>query len=238
MPTLALDTTTREGSVALVVDGRIVAERRGDAARSHGERLPGELTDLLVGAGTTLDAIDLFAVAAGPGSFTGLRIGIATMQGLALVAGRSIVPVFALDALAHAAADRLAAGSVVGTWMDAQRGDVFSALYQVQDGAPSSLDRLVLLEEASVGAPGDTVVRWRARRDGMPEVVVGDGAVRYRDAWAGLGGPAVRIMEPSPLAGTVGRLAEAAAARGEAVAPMAVRPLYVRRPDVVVARER
>src|SRR5438046_705271 len=88
---LALDTTTRAGSVALVEDGRVLDERAGDATRTHAERLPAELLARLDAGDLTLADVDLFAVASGPGSFTGLRIGIATMQGLAFVGGRRIV---------------------------------------------------------------------------------------------------------------------------------------------------
>ena len=87
MRVLALDTTTRGGSVAIAEDGRVVFERVGDGARSHAERLPAELIDAVQTVGWSLADIDLFAVASGPGSFTGLRIGIATMQGLAVVKG-------------------------------------------------------------------------------------------------------------------------------------------------------
>src|SRR5438132_7531454 len=99
MRVLALDTTTRAGSVALVDDDVIVEERPGDPLRTHAERLPAELLALVAGDGRALASIDMFAVAAGPGSFTGLRIGIATIQGLAVVSHRRIVAVSALEAL-------------------------------------------------------------------------------------------------------------------------------------------
>src|SRR5437762_8938463 len=83
MIVLALDTTTRAGSVALVADDRIVDERPGDERRTHAERLPAELVAIANEHQIALADVNLFAVAAGPGSFTGLRIGIATMQGLA-----------------------------------------------------------------------------------------------------------------------------------------------------------
>src|SRR5216110_3382495 len=100
---LALDTTTRDGSVALTDDHHVVDERRGDVVRSHAERLPDELVALGRAHGLSVSEIDLFAVASGPGSFTGLRIGIATIQGLALTTGRRIVAVSALEALAQSA---------------------------------------------------------------------------------------------------------------------------------------
>src|SRR2546425_11536063 len=97
MRLLALDTTTRAGSAAMVEDDRVVDERGGDAARTHAERLPAEILALLDAHDRTLADVDLFAVASGPGSFTGLRIGIATIQGLAFVGGARIVRVPALQ---------------------------------------------------------------------------------------------------------------------------------------------
>ena len=100
MRVLALDTTTRAGSVALVDAGRVIDQRSGDGARTHALRLPGEITALADANGVSLSSVDLYAVATGPGSFTGLRIGIATIQGFAFVHGRQIVGVPVLDALA------------------------------------------------------------------------------------------------------------------------------------------
>ncbi len=237
MPTLALDTTTRAGSAALVDGRRVVVEREGDATRSHGERLPGELTRLLAEHETLLSAVDLFAVAAGPGSFTGLRIGIATMQGLAFVGGRPIVALSALDALAQTVAAGLDPGATVGVWMDAQRGEVFSALYRVTAEAAYTPERLAAVEAASVDAPSEVARRWNASVEPEERWLVGDGAVRYHDT-AGLAQRGWRLAGTPLLAGTVGLLAGAAAARGQAVAAMAVRPLYVRRPDAILARDR
>src|SRR5207248_9345178 len=145
MYVLALDTTTRDGSVALVDEHHVIEERRGDSARSHAERLPGELLALAEAHRLSVSAIDLFAVASGPGSFTGLRIGIATIQGLALTTGRRIVAVSALEALAHSVAST--PETFVGTWMDAHRHDVFTALYKIADAAMFSPERLVVVEE-------------------------------------------------------------------------------------------
>src|SRR5262245_9861929 len=103
MRVLALDTTTRAGSIALVEDDRVVAERRGNPSRTHGERRPGEIASLLADHGCRTSDVDIFAVASGPGSFTGLRVGIATIQGLAFVHRRRIAAVSALEALAQVA---------------------------------------------------------------------------------------------------------------------------------------
>src|SRR5262245_6083629 len=149
MRVMALDTTSRAGSVALVDDGRIVEERTGDASRTHGERLPGELAAL----GVEWSSVDVFAVAAGPGSFTGLRIGIATIQGLALVNRRTAVGVSALEALAQLASRDLAEGDTIASWVDAQRGEVFSALYRVGHAPVFTPERLIEVEAPAVAAP-------------------------------------------------------------------------------------
>src|SRR5262245_19417605 len=149
MRVMALDTTSRGGSVALVDDGRLVEERSGDASRTHGERLPGELAAL----GVEWSSVDVFAVAAGPGSFTGLRIGIATIQGLALVNLRPAVGVSALEAVAQLASAELAEGDTIAAWIDAQRGEVFSALYRVAPSPMFTPERLVELEAPAVAAP-------------------------------------------------------------------------------------
>ena len=102
---LALETTTREGSVALLRDDDVVAARPGDPALSHAERLPADFAAVLAVAGLAPSAIDLFAVATGPGGFTGLRIGLAAVQGLALSLDRPVAGVASLPALAWAAFD-------------------------------------------------------------------------------------------------------------------------------------
>jgi tRNA threonylcarbamoyladenosine biosynthesis protein TsaB len=237
MRVLALDTTTPAGSVALVEDDRVVDERAGDPSRTHAQRLPAELLSTLDRRGLTLADVDLFAVASGPGSFTGLRIGIATIQGLALVRGRRVAGVSALDALAHLAAADASPGTLIAAWMDARRREVFSALFRVQPGAAFSPERLMVLDEAAAGDPAATLVRWAERPGGgAPALFVGDGAVLYRDVIAAHARDAA-IIAPPLMAGAVGRLALMQPGGRDAGEPGAVRPLYVRRPDVEIARD-
>ena len=96
---MALDTTTRGGSVALIRDDVVVLERVGDPEVSHVEQLPGAIGALLAEAGLTPTALDVLAVASGPGGFTGLRVGLAATQGLALALDRPAVgvPILAAD---------------------------------------------------------------------------------------------------------------------------------------------
>jgi len=238
MHVLALDTTTREGSVALVNEHRTLDERAGDGTRSQAERLPGELTTLAPEHGLALGAIDVFAVAAGPGSFTGLRIGIATMQGLALATGRRIVAVSALEALAHVASVGLPAGTLVAAWMDGRRGTVFAALYRVEAAPDFSERRLVAIGDASADAPEATLDRWSAEIAAANVVFVGDGAVLYQAVIETRSVGRWRVLPTPLLAGGIGRIAVGRALAGETIDPAAVQPLYVRRPDVEVERER
>jgi tRNA threonylcarbamoyladenosine biosynthesis protein TsaB len=232
MRVMALDTTSRGGSVALVDDGRLVGERAGDASRTHGERLPGELVAL----GAEWSSVDVFAVAAGPGSFTGLRIGIATIQGLALVNKRQVVGVSALEALAHLASRDLAEGDTIAAWVDAQRGEVFSALYRVAPAPLFTPERLLELEAPAVATPLATMSAW-SRRDLKSATFAGDGAERYVPTLEAEG-PILRISPTVLLAGAVGCMASVCAERGLATAPDAVRPLYIRRPDAELHRQR
>lgn len=226
MIVLALDTTVRDGSVAVVEDGRVRAELVGDASRTHGERLPGDLMRALADASVRLDEVDLLAVAAGPGSFTGLRVGIAAMQGLSTAIGRRIVPVSALDALAAAAGP---GEGLVGAWMDAQRGQVYAALYAAAHPEP----RAVL--PASSVPPRETLDAWALSVPGALRLI-GDGAVRYADVVRAVLGVRATVLPHPPLAGVVGSLACAHPER--AVTPHGVVPIYVRRPDAELAKLR
>jgi tRNA threonylcarbamoyladenosine biosynthesis protein TsaB len=226
MRLLALDTTARAGSVALAQDGAIVDARAGDPSRTHGERLPGDVLHLLSAHDLSPAGIDVYAVAAGPGSFTGLRVGIACIQGLALATGRRVVAVSALDALAHAA-QAAAADALVAACIDAHRGEIFAALYS----------GLTVVEGPSVATPARTLELWRERLGERRVVAIGDGAARYVDVLRAFG-PSLRLSEPTApmLAPSIAELAEREAAAGRTIAPHAIVPIYIRRPDAELAR--
>ena len=233
MLVLALDTTTRQGSVAVVKDDRLLLERPGDAARPHAERLPAEILSALADAGASVGDVDVFAVASGPGSFTGLRVGIATIQGLALATSRNVVAVSALDALAHLASTDRAAGDLIGVWMDAYRREVFSALYRVSGADPYTQERLEEIEGPVVSAPDAALARW-LHTGCRPTVWIGDGSAVYSTMIESIG----EVRKTEPMAGTIGRLAITRSRAHGAINPAAIQPLYVRRPDAEVARDR
>lgn len=226
MVILSLDTTTRTGSCALLRDDRLLREHPGDPSRDLAERLPGDLAALLEGEGFALSAIDAFAVATGPGSFTGLRVGIATMQGLAMAAARPLIGVSAFDALAALTKGQHVAGSSVATWIDAWRGEVFAALYG-EGGEP----------DAPVVAHPDTLLD---RLEGKPVLFTGDGAALYEERIRARLRDAARLTTPvAPLlAGAVARLARDAYTAGQRPLPHAIRPIYVRRSDAELAAAR
>ena len=230
MLVLALDTTTRQGSIALARDGRVVASFAGDAAITHGVRLPGDLVRVLDDQHVRVADVDLFAVASGPGSFTGLRIGIATMQGLAMANGKPLAGISALDAIHHALASQPpAAGTpnIVAAWVDAQRGQVFSAVYR-DDAA---------IESALVEKPAVILARW-AREGVHPNVFGGDGARAYQDSIRAAE-PAARIVEDAPLlAPSVALLADEHVRQHGPSSPDAIRPIYIRQSDAEIARDR
>jgi tRNA threonylcarbamoyladenosine biosynthesis protein TsaB len=234
MTILAIDTTTRAGSVAIVRgdavlrggavlgDDAVLYDAEGDGAVTHGQRLPGDIMRAVEGAGLRLEEVELFAVAAGPGSFTGLRVGIATVQGLAMACGRRVVPVSVLEALGRAGAGP---AHPTGAWMDAQRGQVFAALY-----AP---DGTVLAGPTAL-TPNETLDAWRGLASVAEIQFIGDGAVRYADDLERAG--ARRIAPAPPLARVIALIAAGAPQR--AVLPHAIVPVYVRRPDAELARDR
>jgi len=226
---LALDTTTRAGSVALLRAGTVVHEHSGEASRTHSERLPGDLMAACEAAGVAIREIDLFAVAAGPGSFTGLRTGIAAIQGVATAVGRLVVPVSALEAIALTAPPGTRR---VAAWMDAQRGEVFAQVFDMDEQGSSARP----LVDALAATPAEALTAHAALLDGA--TFHGDGAARYaeqiRTSAHGAGAP--HATAAPPLAGAIGRIAAHHPER--AVRPHAVIPIYVRRPDVELARER
>jgi tRNA threonylcarbamoyladenosine biosynthesis protein TsaB len=247
---LSLDTTTPGGSCAVARDGVVIRESRGDPDRPHDTRLPGDLMALLADTRLGLRDIELYAVATGPGSFTGLRIGIATMQGLAFAAGKPLIGISGFDALARTvmlgrtvtvgrASPKPSEGGSgsptvqsppsVATWVDAWRGEVFAARYEGD----------VEVEPPSVEKPDAVLARIVLARISAPTLFVGDAVPIYGDLILRACGDRARFAEPPApaLAGTIAQLATEQARVGHHPAPDDIRPLYIRRPDAERARD-
>jgi tRNA threonylcarbamoyladenosine biosynthesis protein TsaB len=203
-------------------DERVLALLPGDATRTHAERLPGEIARVLDMAGRGKEHIDLLAVATGPGAFTGLRIGLAAIQGLAMTLNKPVVGVSALEALAAQVTD----AEIVIPWMDAQRGDVFAMLIDTVANTT--------LETPAASNPGALLESWRHHLANRRAIFIGDAVARDGTVLTPFG----EARTPSPLAVHIGRIGLARAARGEAGPPHALEPIYVRRPDAEIERER
>ena len=233
MLVLALDTATRAGSVALVRDGTAAA-MAGDGARTHGERLPAELLDFLARHGATLNDVTHLAVIAGPGSFTGLRVGIATVQGLAFASNLPVIAVPTLDACASGWLDSGRRAEVFAACLDGHRGEVFLAAFDLHDAATFDAAR-VLVEPIAAPAPLAAATLARAAR-GRAVTLVGEAVDHHLDAFRAAC-PGIALDVPAmTLAEAAARLAARHPER--AAAPHAIKPVYIRRTDAEIARDR
>ena len=144
MLTLAFESSAKAASVALCEDDRLISQVIQCSGLTHSRTLLPMAEDLLKNAETEMKQIDCFAVAHGPGSFTGIRIGISTVKGLAWAAEKPCVGVSTLAAMAW---NGLAAGGLVCAVMDARRSEVYNALFRIEDGRPVRLcpDRAISL---------------------------------------------------------------------------------------------
>jgi tRNA threonylcarbamoyladenosine biosynthesis protein TsaB len=215
---LAVDTTTPRGSLAVIDGEELLGEVRLLSQAGHSARLLPAVAFLLEGLGLRPADLHGFAVALGPGSFTGLRVGISTVQGLALAAGRPSLGLSALDVLAHRICG---SAELLVPLMDAYRDEVFAATYDTE-ARQMSPPVAAVLESVLEGLPAGSLA------------LAGDGAQRYRDR--------IRVRRPDALfpgrslflASTLARLAEPRLAAGEGGGPEALRPLYLR--DAAIRR--
>ena len=162
---LAFESSARPASVALLRDGSLLSQYSQCSALTHSRTLLPMAEDMLKNAELSLADVDLFAVAHGPGSFTGIRIGVSAVKGLAWASEKPCVGVSTLEAMAW---HGLAAGGFVCPVMDARRSQVYNALFEIREGKPVRLteDRPIALEEL--------VPELRALD--RPVFLVGDGA--------------------------------------------------------------
>ncbi len=215
MRIVAVDTTTPGGSVALVEDGEARAEVRVVAADRHSRWLVRAVELVVEGLGLAPGDVDAWAVATGPGSFTGLRVGLSTVQGLALASSRPCVGLSSLDVLASLV--RGTAATIVAL-VDAFRDEVYSGVYDAE-ARPAGPCGVGPVEAVLEGLTG-------------PVAFVGNGAERFR-ARIQSRMPAATFPAHEPwLAVALARLAAASLESGECPDPAALRPLYLRGADI------
>jgi len=221
--TLALEPATAALSVALLRGGDLVDEISAPVGSAAETLLP-TVDRLLDRAGVALGDLEAFAISIGPGSFTSLRVGIATVKGLAFESDLPIAPVSTLAALARAAdpTDRL-----VVSMLDARRGEVYAAAY-----AGASRREVVLPE--GVYTPEALCARIRP-----PCVLVGEGAALCGEAIAAALGEGVALLRPpegNAHARHVGAVGAEQLARGSWVRAAQLAPHYLRRAEAEVKR--
>ncbi|HZH27846.1 MAG TPA: tRNA (adenosine(37)-N6)-threonylcarbamoyltransferase complex dimerization subunit type 1 TsaB [Azospirillaceae bacterium] len=216
MRILAFDCAVTGATAAVLVDGRTAGAARADGPRGQAERLIPVIEAALAQAGLDYGDLDRLAVTVGPGSFTGIRVGLAAARGLVLATGLDCVPVTTFDAIAHAVPATLRAGRHVWVAIDSRRGDLFVQAFGA-DLAPIGPSRVATVAEVAADVanrPGDAVL-------------AGDGASLLA-ASPGLGGVPV-APSSVPDAEVVARIA---AGRSAAAVPPS--PLYLRPPDVTL----
>ena len=220
MRLLAVDTTSPQGSVAILEDDRLVAHFGARTARpKHAETLLPAIHNLLDEAELALADLDGFAVARGPGSFVGIRIGLATVAGLAYALDKPVVPVSSLDAAAHG--HRRWVGTVVAL-LDAYRGEVYACAYDA-DGV-----RAVPRSEPSC----ETARAFLDRLDEPPRIVVGNASLSHREVIEDVFPSGVARETPGFfLAESVGRLGIDALESGASTPLSELDALYVRAPE-------
>jgi tRNA threonylcarbamoyladenosine biosynthesis protein TsaB len=218
MKILGVDTSTASGSIALVDGPRVMAEWSLESARTHNRRLLASVDGLLEELGWSLDDLDGLAVTLGPGSFTGIRIGISTMKTLAWAAGKPYVGIPTLDALA---APLRFTTLPVCALLDARRQEVYLAHYQ-----PDGQGACRLVSSYQVLPPARVVEQVRE-----PTLFCGDGWLLYREYFLKeLGALAIEPGSPYHLvrASFVAELARQRLEQGLHDDPLASAPIYVR----------
>lgn len=183
---LAFESSAKPASAALVKDGQLLSQYMQCSALTHSRTLLPMAEDMLKNAELSLSDVDLIAVAHGPGSFTGIRIGVATVKGLAWAAEKPCVGVSTLEAMAW---HGLAVGGYICPVMDARRSQVYNALFKIENGRPvrMTVDRPIALDELS-----KEVTALNA-----PVFLIGDGAALCYEHFTAHGTPC--IMAPDNL---------------------------------------
>jgi tRNA threonylcarbamoyladenosine biosynthesis protein TsaB len=223
---LSLDTATTCAALALTVgtreDGEVLAELRLSGRKTHSRRLLTLIEALMRESEITWQQLDGIAVGLGPGSFTGLRIGMATAKGLAAAAGKALYGVCTLDALAAQCT-----GKMVCSMLDARKKEVYAAFYRRDEsGLQIRLGNPLVLPPARLV---DHLVE--------PTLLVGSGARLYGEELCRLSGGRAVIAPAAlhePSAAALGLMAGEMARRGEVLDPIMGMPLYVRDSDAVI----
>jgi tRNA threonylcarbamoyladenosine biosynthesis protein TsaB len=223
---LAIDTSTRAGSIALVRDREVLAEVSSREDTPFSTRLFRDLELLQTRAAFRMNQIDVFAVAAGPGSFTGLRVGLTAVKAWAEIHQKPIAAISGLEAIA---AQAKASDELICPFLDARRGQIFGSTYVCNAGEPGILKRVG--QEAILSAE-EFLVLVKTNCDTRQAVLVSPtpDVLPLNLVESILPGARMEAVSAS-LAHTIGRLGFDRANRGELVDPLRLDANYLRRSD-------
>jgi tRNA threonylcarbamoyladenosine biosynthesis protein TsaB len=216
---LALDTTTASGSVALLEETRLLGEINAATSGSHSARLLRSVDHILRANSLKIEDIAGFAVAAGPGSFTGIRIGLSTIKAFAFASGKPVAPVSTLAALALKLKD--SGSRLISPFLDAKKGEIYAALFEFRG------EKLAELIPQGAYTPDQFLAALPAHR--MINLI-GNGVEVYREKILTYLKDKARFSTRSPfIAYEVGVLGQAILRKGLGVRGEELQPLYFRK---------
>jgi len=222
MRLLAIETSGKMGEFAVLAEGEVLSESAVDVTGQLVERGIGEIEGVLGQAGIALADLDSIAVSMGPGSFTGLRVGLAIAKGLCFHREIALVGVPTLDAIAEAQGART--GFIVPV-MDARRGEIYLSIYRSEGSAASRLTDYLALK------PDAAIEMIRRECGEQPVLLVGDAITPYGEVLAaGLTSGAEFAPEEAwrVRAPVVGRIGLSLLAEGKVLDPVTAEPMYIR----------
>jgi tRNA threonylcarbamoyladenosine biosynthesis protein TsaB len=221
---LAIETSTRAGSVSLVRGQHVLSAALGDGSSSHSSDLIDNIERVLRDGNAGLIDVDLLAVSVGPGSFTGLRIGLATVKAFAACAHKPCAAVSTLAAIAHGAGD---SNRTVAT-LPAGRGEVYAQLFSVRGDVVQPID------EAAHLKPTEVVERYRTTGNLLLAGEAAHQCIQSATRSGGSDGGWSLAPQPEYLANSVAALALSDYRKGEVLSGAALRANYVRASDAEI----
>ena len=228
MPILAIETASLVSSVALATADTLLAEITLQTKKTHSEILMPHIAEILNMAGVSKMDITAVAVSIGPGSFTGLRIGLATAKSLAYAMKIPLIGVSTLSALAYGC---FVPGAILAPMLDAQRGNVYHAVFEWQNG---NLTELMPATVLGIDEALNKLAQYNT-----PVIVMGEAAVQYREKIEQIAEPLV-LAAPHMIiqrASSVAGLGHMMIKEGVQHDVMALEPLYIRRSEAEVLWE-
>lgn len=242
MKILAIETSTMLGGIAVADDSAgLIAEVRLNVKSTHSERLMTEINHVLQQSGLTAHDIDIFGVAIGPGSFTGLRIGLSTAKGFSYATGKPIVSVPTLEAFAW---NFPYCRHPVCIMLDARKGEVYAALLQWEENgfvrlmSEVSVRAEKLVEKITSGIPPLPSAKVGEEGCGEERIVfAGEGALLYRNKITAMIGEKAVFAPPEkmiPSPANVASIGIQKALKGEFSDPVSLVPIYIRRSEAEI----